>query len=601
MRYGGYTGKFLTVDLTSGTFGELPLDDELAEKYVGGRGFIAKLLYSRLPRHVDPLGPENEIIFATGPATGTMIPTASRIAVGVKSPLTGTISASYMGGHFGPELKYAGWDGIIVTGVSANPAYLVVDGSKAELRDAGHLWGKDTEETQAILRRELGADFRTGAIGQAGERQVLYANFLHLQHAAGRGGPGAVFGAKRLKAVAVRGHGGVEVAAPAAEYIPACKELHDIIMENPVREGFRWFGTTGMLPFVNENVGLPYRNHQDDRAPDVSGIHNEEIAKYIQRYEACSGCNVICGSVVSFERGGRSYRSERIEHESVWALGPNCGIVDLPAIMEAALLCDRYGMDTMSAGSAISWAMEMNELGLLSRDDMGGLDLRFGNADALRPAVEAIAAREGFGAVLALGSRGAARRVGVGEQYTMQVKGLDIAAYAPRGFTGMGLNYATTGRGGDHNKAFTVAAEFLGVLGDYDRYATEGKPHLVKRMQDSTAIIDSLIMCMFTVDLGIDIDLYARCVNLPTGMAITGDDVYTIGERINTVERLFNVEEGFTRADDDLPPRFANEAAPSDPGGHTFDAAALMSEYYAERGWDEDGVPTPELVERLGV
>jgi aldehyde:ferredoxin oxidoreductase len=196
------------------------------------------------------------------------------------------------------------------------------------------------------------------------------------------------------------------VASPAAEYIPACKELHDIIRDNPVREGFRWFGTTGMLPFVNENVGLPYRNHQDDKAPDVSPIHNEEIAKFVQRYESCSGCNVICGSVVEFERGGRSYRSERVEHESVWALGPNCGIVDLPAIMEAALLCDRYGMDTMSAGSAISWAMEMNEQGLLSRDDMGGLDLRFGEADVLRPAIEAIAGREGFGAALALGSRG---------------------------------------------------------------------------------------------------------------------------------------------------------------------------------------------------
>ncbi|HJW75393.1 MAG TPA: aldehyde ferredoxin oxidoreductase family protein, partial [Thermoleophilia bacterium] len=543
MRYGGYTGKFLTVDLTTGRTGELALDESLAENYIGGRGFIAKLLYTRLPRHIDPLGPENEIIFATGPATGTMIPTASRIAVGVKSPQTGTISASYMGGHFGPELKYAGWDGILITGVSPKPVYLVVDGSKVELRDAAHLWGKDTEETQAVLRRDLGADFRTGAIGPGGENQVLYANFMHLQHAAGRGGPGAVFGAKRLKAVAARGRGGVEVASPAAEYIPACKELHDIIMENPVRGAFRWFGTTGMLPVVNEAVGLPYRNHQDDKAPDVSAIHNEEIAKYIQRYESCSGCNVICGSVVEFERGGRAYRSERIEHESVWALGPNCGIDDLPAIMEASLLCDRYGIDTMSAGSAISWAMEMNERGLLPRDDMGGLDLRFGNADVLRPAVEAIAARDGFGATLALGSRGAAREIGAGERYSMQVKGLDIAAYAPRAFTGMGLSYATTGRGADHNKAFTVAAEFLGVLGDYDRFSTEGKPHLVKRMQDSTAIIDSLIMCMFTVDLGIDIDRYARCVNLPTGMTITGDDVYTIGERINTVERLFNIEE----------------------------------------------------------
>jgi aldehyde:ferredoxin oxidoreductase len=601
MRYGGYTGKFLTVDLSSGTFGELPLDDELAEKYLGGRGFVAKLLYSRLPRHIDPLGPENEIVFATGPATGTMIPTASRIAVGVKSPLTGTISASYMGGHFGPELKYAGWDGIIVTGVSDRPVTLVIDDDKVELRDASHLWGKDTEETQAILRRELGPEYRTGAIGVGGEKQVLYANFLHLQHAAGRGGPGAVFGAKRLKAVAVRGHAGIEVAAPPAEYIAACKELHDIIMENPVRPAFRWAGTTGMLPVVNEAVGLPYMNHQDDKAPDVAPIHNDEIAKYVQHYEACSGCNVICGSVVEFERQGRAYRTERIEHESVWALGPNCGIVDLPAIMEAGLLCDRLGIDTMTAGGAISWAREMTQRGELTRQDTDGLDFSFGNADVLREAVLKIGARNGFGDLLALGSRGAARALGKGEQYAMQVKGLEMSAYAPRGFTGMGLSYATTGRGADHNKAFTVAAEFLGVLGDYDRYSLEGKPALVKSMQDSTAIIDSLIMCMFTVDLGISVDLYARCGSLPTGMNITAEDVYTIGERINMVERLFNVEEGFTRADDRLPPRFATEAAPSDPGGHTLDVAAVMSEYYAERDWDEDGVPTPELVERLGV
>jgi len=601
MRYGGYSGRFLTVDLTTGATGELPLDESLAEKYLGGRGFIAKLLYSRLPRHIDPLGPENEIVFATGPATGTMIPTASRIAVGVKSPLTGTISASYMGGHFGPELKYAGWDGIIVTGVSEKPVYLVVDGSKVQLRDAGHLWGKDTEETQGLLRRELGPEFRTGAIGPAGENQVPYANFMHLQHAAGRGGPGAVFGAKRLKAVAVRGRGGVEVAPPAAEYIPACKELYDIIMENPVRPAFRWAGTTGMLPVVNEAVGLPYMNHQDDRAPDVSAIHNDEIAKYVQHYESCNGCNVICGSVVEFERQGRAYRTERIEHESVWALGPNCGLVDLPAIMEAGLLCDRLGIDTMTAGGAISWAMEMTQRGELTKADTDGLDFSFGNADVLREAILRIAARDGFGDLLALGSRGAARALGRGEQYAMQVKGLELSAYAPRGFTGMGLSFATTGRGADHNKAFTVAAEFLGVLGDYDRYSLEGKPALVKRMQDSTAIIDSLIMCMFTVDLGISVELYARCASLPTGMDITAEDVYTIGERINTVERLFNIEEGFSRADDVLPSRFAEEAAPSDPGAHTLDVTEVMDEYYEERGWDEDGVPKPELLERLGV
>jgi aldehyde:ferredoxin oxidoreductase len=601
MKYGGYVGKFLTVDLGSGAFGELPLADALAEKYLGGRGFVAKLLYDMLPRGADPLGPENVIVFATGPATGTMIPTASRIAVGVKSPQTGAMSASYLGGHFGPELKYAGWDGIIITGVSERPVTLVIDDARVELRDASALWGKDTIETQRLLQEELGQGFRTGAIGPGGENGVVYSTFMHMQHAAGRGGPGTVFGAKKLKAVAVRGTGGVSVAAPTADYIAACKELHDIIMDNPVRPAFRWAGTTGMLPVVNEAVGLPYRNHQDDRAPDVGPIHNDEIAKYVDHYEACSGCNVICGSVVEFERQGRTYRSERIEHESVWALGPNCGIVDLPAIMEANFLCDHLGIDTMSAGSAIAWAMEMTQRGLLTRSDTDGLDFSFGNADVLREAVLRIGAREGFGDLLALGSRGAARALGKGEEYAMQVKGLDMSAYAPRAFTGMGLSFATTARGADHNKAFTVAAEFLGVLGDYDRYSLEGKAHLVKTMQDSTAIIDSLIMCMFTVDLGISIDLYARCANLPTGMDIGADDVYTIGERINTVERLFNMEEGFTRADDTLPPRFAAESAPSDAGGHKLDVAAVMDEYYAEREWDAGGAPKPELLARLGI
>ena len=310
---------------------------------------------------------------------------------------------------------------------------------------------------------------------------------------------------------------------------------------------------------------------------------------------------MICGSVVEFERNGKAYRSERIEHESMWALGPNCGIVDLPAIMEANWLCDRLGIDTMSAGSAIAWAMEMTEKGLLTSADTDGLDFTFGNADVLSEAVTRIAAKQGFGEALAQGARGAARRFGKGEEYAMQVKGLDLSAYAPRAFSGMGLSFATTARGADHNKAFTVAAEFLGVLGDYDRFSLEGKPHLVKTMQDSTAIIDSLIMCMFTVDLGISVELYARCASLPTGMQITADDVYTIGERINTVERLFNMQEGFTRSDDTLPRRFASEAAPSDEGQHTLDVDAVMDEYYAEREWDAAGNPTLELLDRLGI
>ncbi len=601
MKYGGYTGKFLTVDLSTGTFGTWDTPDEMAEEYLGGRGFIAKILYDRLAPKIDPLGPDNIIVFATGPATGTLVPTAGRIAVGAKSPLTNTISASYMGGHFGGTLKYAGYDGIIITGVSPKPVTLVIDDAKVSLRDASNLWGKETKESQDILREELGEGFELGSIGPAGENLSPISTFMHVQRAAGRGGIGAVFGSKNLKAVAVRGTGGITVGTPVAEFIQGCREMHDIIMANPVRPAFRFAGTTGMLPVVNSIIGLPYMNHQDDQVPDVQPIHNETIYQYVNKIESCAGCNVFCGAVVEFDRNGQHYRTERLDHESTWALGPNCGTVDLPAIMEANMLCDYLGLDTMSTGGAISWAMEMTQRGLLTKEETDGLDFSFGNADVLAPAIKKMAAREGFGDTLALGSRGAARKVGKGEEYAMQVKGLEMSAYAVRAFTGMGLSFATTSRGADHNKAFTVAAEFLGVLGNYDRYSMEGKPHLVKSMQDSTAIIDSLIMCMFTVDLGIGIDLYAKCASLPTGMKFTEEDVYTVGERINTVERLFNMNEGMGRADDNLPPRFAKEAAPSDPDGHTIDVLAVMDEYYAEREYDENGAPTPALLARLGL
>jgi aldehyde:ferredoxin oxidoreductase len=601
MKYGGYTGRFLTVDLTTGATGTWDTPDELAEKYLGGRGFIAKMLYDRLPAKIDPLGPDNIIIFATGPATGTLVPTTGRIAIGVKSPLTNTISASYMGGHFAGQLKYAGWDGIIITGVSARPVTLVIDDDRVSLRDAANIWGKDTKESQDILREELGEGFELGVIGPAGENLVPISTFMHVQRAAGRGGSGAVFGSKKLKAVAVRGTGGIAVGTPVAEFVQGCREMHDIIMANPVRPAFRFAGTTGMLPVINEAVGLPYMNHQDDRAPDVGPIHNEQIYKYVNKIESCLGCNVFCGAVVEFERGGEHYRTERLDHETTWALGPNCGIVDLPALMEANMLCDYLGLDTMSAGGAIAWAMEMTQKGLLTGPETDDLDVSFGNAEVLAPLIRMMAAREGFGDLLARGSREAARILGKGAEYAMQVKGLELSAYAPRAFTGMGLSFATTSRGADHNKAFTVAAEFLGVLGNYDRYALDGKPRLVKRMQDSTCIIDSLIMCMFTVDLGIGIDLYARCAALPTGMPFTEEDVYTVGERINTVERLFNIREGFGREDDNLPARFAKEAAPSDPGHHTLDVTMVMDEYYREREYDANGVPTPALLARLAV
>ncbi|MGQ9675385.1 MAG: aldehyde ferredoxin oxidoreductase family protein [Chloroflexota bacterium] len=600
MKYKGYKGQLLTVDLTTGAIGHITLGDDLAEKYLGGRGIAARILYDEIKPGVDPFSPDNRVLFITGPASGTLLPTSARFAVGTKSPLTGTLTVGYAGGHWAPELKYAGYDGILISGIASKPVYLYISDGKVELRDGGHIWGKDAFETEELLKRELGPKFQVASIGIAGERLVPLASVVHEQHVVGRGGPGAVMGAKNLKAVAVRGTGGVEMAAGGMAAIEGAKVFRDIIYTNPVKAFFRDAGTTGMLASVNDIKAMPTRNFRQTYFEGTGKIVFDQMRKYIKRYESCSDCIVVCGSVVEIEQEQARLRTERIEHQTTCAFGTYCGVDDLQALFEANDLCDRYGMDTMSTGTTIAFAMECYERGLLSLQDTDGLELRFGNARVLRPLIQKMARKEpGIGALLAQGSRKAAETIGGNAlDYAMQVKGLEIGAYDPRGFTGMALNLATAQRGADHNKAFTIAAEFLGVLGDYDRFDTEPKPALTKRMQDSTAIIDSIIMCMFTVDLGISTELYAKAANLVTGMSITENDVYRIGERINNLERMFNVREGLLAEHDRLPSRFVTEP---DSTGHTVDVSQMLPEYYRLRGWDERGVPTREKLAELDI
>ncbi len=600
MKYKGYKGKILTVDLGSGQLGTMPLTDEMVELYLGGRGLATRILYDELKPGLEPFSADNKVLFITGPAAGTLIPTSARFAVGVKSPLTGTLSVSYAGGHFAPELKYAGYDGILFSGVSPRPVYLFVDDDRVELRDAGHLWGKDYFATEEALKAELGHDFQIAGIGPAGENLVNMASVLHEQHACGRGGGGAIMGHKKLKAVAVRGTGGVEMALSKNEAIAAAKELHDIIRANPIRGFFREFGTTGMLGAINEIQAMPTRNFQETQFEGTDKLLGEVLREYVVRFESCSDCPVVCGSVVVVDTPDLKLKTERVEHQTICAFGTYCGVDDLPAIIQAGDLCDRYGMDTMTTGHTIAFAMELYERGILTDKDTDGLELRFGNAAVLKPLLEKIAMKEpGIGELLALGSKQAAEKIG-GQawKYAMHSKGLEIGAYDPRGFTGMALNLATAQRGADHNKAFTIAAEFLGVLGDFDRFDVKPKPALTKKMQDSTAIIDSIIMCMFTVDLGISPELYGRAASIVTGMPIEAYEVYRIGERINNLERMFNVREGLDGAADTLPPRFAEEP---DATGHTVDVGEMLPEYYRERGWDEKGVPTPAKLKELNI
>jgi aldehyde:ferredoxin oxidoreductase len=601
MKYKGYKGQILTVDLSSGKIDRRALDEKILEKYIGGRGLAARILYDEIKPNAEPYSVDNRLLFITGPAAGTLIPTSSRYSVGTKSPLTGTLSVGFAGGHWAEKLKFAGYDGVLFSGKSSKPVYFLVDDDKVELVSAEHLWGKNTDQTEESLKKELGADFEIASIGLAAENAVAYASICNEQHVVGRAGQGAVMGWMNLKAFAVRGTGKVEMAVSGDSGIKEIFSLHKTIRDNPIRGGFRDVGTTGMLEPINSIAGQPCYNFQKNFFPEVAKISADQMRPWFQRFESCSSCPVACGSITKFDLDGKEITTERIEHQSIGALATNCGITDLPRVFEAHDLCDKYGMDTISAGISIAWAMECFEKGILTTSDTDGLELKFGNAEVLKPLIEKIAKQEGIGKLLAKGVRAASKELGRGsEKFAMHAKGLEIPGYDPRAFFGMALNLATAARGADHNKAFTIAAEFLGVLGDYDRFAYEGKPELVKRMQDSTVIIDSITMCMFTVDLGIGVDLYAKAINLVTGMNVTADDVYAIGSRVNTLERMFNIREGIDASQDCLPERFATEPG-MDPDKHTVDIARMLPEYYELRGWDNNGVPTSELLQDLGI
>jgi len=601
MKYKGYKGQILTVDLSSGKIDKRGLDEKILEKYIGGRGLAARILYDEIKPNADPYSVDNRLLFITGPAAGTLIPTSSRYAVGTKSPLTGGLSVGYAGGHWANKLKYAGYDGVLFSGQSLKPVYLLVDDSRVELIDAEHLWGKNTDQTEESLKAELGSGYEIASIGLAGENTVAYATICNEQHVVGRAGQGAVMGWMNLKAFAVKGTGKVDMAVSGDDGIKEVFSLHQVIRENPIRGLFRDVGTTGMIDPINEAAGQPCYNFQKSKFPEVSKINSENMKPWFQRFESCSSCPVACGSITKFKLNGADYVTERIEHQSLGSLATNCGISDLPKVFEAHDLCDKYGIDTISAGISIAWAMECFENGILSISETDGLELKFGNADVLKPLVEKISKKEGIGKLLAKGVRAASKELGRdSEKFAMHAKGLEIPGYDPRAFFGMALNLATTARGADHNKAFTIAAEFLGVLGDYDRFSYEGKPELVKRMQDSTVMIDSAIMCMFTVDLGISVDLYAKAINLVTGMNLNAEDVYAIGARVNTLERMFNLREGIDSSQDCLPDRFATMPG-SDPDGHTVDIAKMLPEYYELRGWDANGVPTSGHLQDLGI
>lgn len=595
----GYCGKLLRVNLSTGEIKKEPLDLTVAKKFIGGRGLGSYILAQEIDPKVDPLSPDNKIIFATGPLTGSSAPTSGRYMVVTKSPLTGTIACSNSGGFWGAELKFAGYDLIIVEGKAAQPCYIYIKDDVVEIRNAEKYWGRLVSETTSLLLEEVGdKKARVLTIGPAGEKLSPIAAVMNEKYrAAGRSGVGAVMGSKNLKAIVVRGSGCVEPAEPEKT-----KELLSTLLkkirENGVTgQGLPNYGTAVLVNIINENGIFPTNNFQKAYFPDADEISGETLAeKYLVKKDPCYRCPIACGRYckVDGEEGGGP------EYETIWAFGADCGVNDLAAIIKANNLCNEYGLDTISAGATIACAMELFEKGYIKPEELDGPELKFGSAEAIIEWTRKMGAGEGFGAKLAQGSYRLAESYGVPE-LSMSVKKQELPAYDPRGVQGHGLQYATSNRGGCHVRGYLISPEVLGEPEKIDRFSLEGKAQWAKLFQDLTAVIDSLGLCLFT-SFALNADDYRDLFNFIVGENYSTEELLTAGERIWNLERVFNLKAGISPAEDTLPKRLLEEPIPDGPSkGHKHRLAELLPEYYKVRGWDEKGVPTAEKLQALGL
>lgn len=600
---GGYVGKILRLDLSSGKTSSEELNEKWARMFIGGKGLGAKYLYGNVKPGADPLSPDNVLIFMTGPLTGTTAPCAPKYALFTKSPLTGAFLDSYMGGYLGAELKFAGFDGVIIKGKAAKPVYLWISDGKAEIRDAKDLWGLDIHETEKRIKEKLNdKEVKVAAIGPAGENLARIACVtVDLYRHAGRGGGGAVMGSKNLKAVAVRGHQGISVPN-IEEFIELCK---DITKNEVLTEDNLWAkteGTPGFLQMVQGGGILPTRNFQIGAFEHANEIDSDALKKKIfVRRRACYGCPLGCGNVTQVKQGPFAGTIvEGPEYETLALSGSNCCISDLEAIARYNLLCDKLGLDTISTGDTIAFAMECYEKGMITKKDTNGLELTFGNVEAYIQMPNLIAYRKAIGDILAEGTRRAAKKIGKGSvRFTVNVKGLDYPGYDPRGSIGMALAYATSDRGACHLRAWPASRE---VFGDVDPFTTEGKAQMVIDDQNLNSVKWSLVICDF-YDIGFE--TMVRLCSAATGWKLSAEDMKVIGERIWNLTRLFNVREGLTRKDDALPYRIANDPLKGGKAeGHIVkleDFNKMLDEYYKKRGWDKEGRPTKEKLKELSL
>jgi aldehyde:ferredoxin oxidoreductase len=609
----GLMGKVLRVNLTQGSILQEKIPEDLVKAFLGGRGLATKYLFDELTPGTDPLGPENKLIFMTGLLTGTPSPSASRYSIVTKSPLTNIWAQSSSGGRWGVDLKHSGFDGIILEGASEKPVYLMIDDEKAELRDATELWGKNVSETTRLLKGALGGTFNVAAIGPAGENLVKYSAIMNdLHRAAGRCGVGAVMGSKRLKAIVVRGTKKIEIAREKAFQEVAGKQF-ELLNESILGAGLQAYGTTLVLDMVNVCGGLPTRNWQTGVCSFTEEINGEALSdKVLVSPVGCFACPIKCGRNSEIKNGPYTgQRGEGPEYETVGTFGAMCDIPDLEAITMAHYLCNDYGLDTISCGSTIAFAMECFEKGILTKADAEGLEIPFGNSEAMITLVHKIAKREGIGNLLAEGTRNMAHGLGQGsERFAMNVKGLELPAYDSRGAKITGLAFATANRGGDHITAYVqaptyLAAPFLVIEESEIQDPLQENPEeakVVKDLEDALTVFDAAGCCKF-MGMALDAGEWSNIISTLTGWEFGVKEFRETGERIYNLERAFNVREGLTRADDTLPKRLLEEPLPEGPAeGQVNNLDILLDPYYEFRGWDKiTGKPTPEKLREVGL
>jgi len=606
----GWMRKILRVDLMTGKCTVESLDPIVAKDYIGGRGLGIYYLNQEVDPKTDPLSPDNILVMATGPLTGTGAPTGARYMVMTKSPLTGAITCSNSGGLFPTELKRAGFDAIIISGRAEAPVYLWIDQGNADIREADHLWGKNTHETTDALLAETDAKAKVACIGPAGEKGVLFASIINDKHrAAGRSGVGAVMGSKNLKAVVVKGKGRIPLADPD-RFKDVNKKILDIfkegIKETPL--GLTVNGTAGVV-VATQNFGvLPTKNWQQGTFDGWEKIQGEELSKrFLIKNSACYGCPIGCGRKTRVDVPEFAGEGEGPEYETIYAMGSNCMVDDLAAITKANYICNELGMDTITMGATIACAMELVERGYLSEDQVGHT-LKWGDADALVELTRMTGNREGFGDLLAEGSYRLADRYGHPELAPVSKK-QEFPGYEPRGSQAMGLAYATSPIGGSHMRGDPAYFELFGVPKPMDPHQWEGKAKVTKAYQDLSAIIDSAGLCIFFAvrnlaakDLGVAPVGILEYLNAATGADYTLKELMEAGQRIINAERMFLTRAGFARKDDSLPKRLTEEPAPTGPAkGMVCHLEEMLEEYYQVQGWTEDGIPGDEVLGRLGL